>query len=97
MTDYGEIALVALIGGGITIGLGFLTGLFKRTVNAEDSRNAEMRADVKNILLEVRSLREEQIRHSGEIGNLRERVARVEGQALAAHRRLDERFDEDEK
>lgn len=63
--------------------LAFITGLFKRNVAAADTQLAQLSADVRQVLLELRTT-------TANLEALRDRINRIEASAAAAHRRLDE-------
>lgn len=88
-TDPASIAIGAAVSGAVALGIAFVRSLFVRSVSAADKAQEEMRADVKNILLELRSMHDEQTRQRSEIIALGKELAEVKLSAKAAHERVD--------
>ena len=65
--DPGSIAIGAAVAGTVGLAIAAVRGLFTRNVGAADKAQEEMRADVKSILLELRSMHDEQTRQRSEI------------------------------
>ncbi len=87
--DIGSLAIGAGVAGGVGLAYKLVTGLFTRNVGAADRAADEMRQDVKNILLELRSMHDEQTRQRSDIAALGKEVSAVSSKAQAAHDRID--------
>lgn len=87
--------LTAAIAGAAATGIvalffAFFSGSFRRNVSTADAAIAEIKADVKSALTELRAVHDEQIRQVATLELMRERVTRIEAAAAAAHKRIDE-------
>lgn len=83
---------VAILGAG-AVGaflLKIFEGLFKRSVNTEDEARKEMRADIKELIGQVASQRDDITKLTAELSGFKDRLIITEAEAKAAHRRLDD-------
>lgn len=67
----------------------FIAGSFKRNVSTSDAAQSEMKSDIKQILIELGKVREEQVRQEGKIAQVLAEVAVLKRDIGAAHRRID--------
>ncbi len=88
-SEWGSVAIGAAVTGAVGLVLAFIRALFTRNVGAADKAQEEMRADVKNILLELRSMHDEQTRQRADITAINKELARLDGSCRANHDRLD--------
>jgi peptidoglycan hydrolase CwlO-like protein len=88
-TDPTSLAVGAAVTGAIALAFGFIKGLFNRNVGAADKAQEEMRTDVKNILLELRSMHDEQTRQRSDIASLTEKNATLKEGLKAVNERID--------
>lgn len=84
-----SIAVGAGVAGAVGLIFAAVKGLFSRGVGAVDRVQDEMRADVKNILLELRSMHDEQTRQRSDILSLTEKYASLKDALKACHERID--------
>jgi peptidoglycan hydrolase CwlO-like protein len=98
--DFSSLAIGAGVTGAVGLAIAFVRGLFTRNVDNHDKQLAaekaatekkldELRDDVKNVLLELRSMHDEQTRQRSEITVLGKELATVQATAKAAHERID--------
>ena len=88
-TDPSSLAIGAAVTGAVALAFGFIKGLFNRNVSTKDEADKELRQDVKNILLELRSMHDEQTRQRADIASLTEKYATLKEAVAAEHSRID--------
>lgn len=88
-SDPASLAIGAVVTGLVALVFAFFRGLFTRNVGAADQAQTEMRTDVKNILIELRSMHDEQTRQRAELVGLARELDAVKKSTDAAHARVD--------
>jgi len=87
--DPGSLAIGAAVAGGVALAFAFVRGLFSRNVGAADDAQREMRDDVKQILVKLQSMSDEQIRQRADIAALGKENETLKSAIKAAHDRID--------
>lgn len=89
MSEPSDIAIGAGVTGAVGLGIAFVRALFTRNVTAAEKAQEEMRADVKNILLELRSMHDQQSNMRHDLTTLTEKYATLKDAVAAEHARID--------
>ncbi len=88
-SDPASLAIGGAVTGAVALALAFIRALFTRNIGAADKAQDEMRADVKNILLELRSMHDAQTTMRSDITGLTEKYATLKDAVKAEHDRID--------
>ncbi len=88
-SDPASLAIGAGVTGAIALALAFVKGLFNRNVDAADKAREKMQEGIEAILLELRSMHDEQTRQRSEILALGKEIATVAASSKGAHERID--------
>ena len=78
-----------MVTGGVALVIAFVRALFVRNVAAGEKAIEKMQAGIESILLELRSMHDEQTRQRAEIMNLGKDVATLGSSLKGAHERID--------
>lgn len=87
--DWQSVGIGALITGSVGLLIAFIRGLFTRTITTEDTNRGEMKSDIKEILMELRSMHDEQLRQRGDLINLVKETEFNRKSIESAHKRID--------
>ncbi len=88
-SDPGSIAIGAGVAGGMGLAIAFVRSLFTRNVAAAERAQEKMQQGIENILLELRSMHDEQNRLRNDLSNLTEKYATLKDAVAAEHARID--------
>lgn len=88
-TDPTSIAIGAAVTGGVALAFNLVKGLFTRSVSSADRAQEEMQKDIKSILLELRSMHDQQTNMRADITGLTEKYATLKEAVAAEHARID--------
>ncbi len=88
-SNIGGIAIGAAVAGAVGLAIAFIRALFVRSVSSGEKMLEKMQGDIASILVELRSMHDEQTRQRAEIVALGKDMATQATAIRAAHDRID--------